>query len=60
MKGKKTIHTRNRKVIDADNQKILDYFSTATLKETLNKYKTDGRWTDVSVDRSGDIILWEN
>ena len=49
-----------KKVIDADNQRILEHFDEIETEIILNKYKEDGRWDDVSVDIHGDIILWED
>jgi len=49
---------KKRKVIDADNQVIIEYFNESNTKEMLDKYENDGRWEDVGVDCDGDIILW--
>ena len=46
-------------VIDADNQQMIEEFDTTDTETVLARYKEDGRWEDVSVDRDGDIILWE-
>ncbi len=48
------------KVIDADNMKILEHFRPDDGEKVLEKYKGMGLWNDVSVDRDGDIILWED
>ena len=51
---------KNKKVIDADNQVILEYFDEKDTAKTINKYAGMMKWDDISIDRSGDIILWEN
>lgn len=47
------------KVIDGDNNKILEWFDPADIHNKVAEYKAKGNWDDVSVDRDGDIILWE-
>lgn len=46
-------------VIDADNNRIIREFNRAKTEEVKAIYENDGRWGCVSVDRAGDIILWE-
>ena len=48
-----------KKVINADNLRIVETFDPKNTDEVLEKYQNDGRWEDVQVDRDGDIILWE-
>lgn len=48
-----------KKVIDADNNKILEYFDPVDESKMLAKYNAMGKWNDVGVDVDGDIILWE-
>jgi len=48
-----------KKVIDADNQKLLEYFDEKDTAKTMNKYAGIGKWDDISLDCDGDIILWE-
>ena len=53
-----------KKVIDADNNKLLEEFKEEETdeKETDSKvkyYESLEKWDDISVDRNGDIILWE-
>ena len=48
-----------KKVIDADNQKVLQTFEEKDTEKTLAYYRSLGKWNDISVDRDGDIILWE-
>jgi len=48
-----------KKVIDADNQKILQYFQEQDTEDLKNRYQALGIWNDISVDRDGDIILWK-
>ena len=47
-----------KKVIDSDNQRVLETFDAKDTDKVLHKYQNDGRWEDVGVDRDGDIILW--
>ncbi len=49
-----------KKVIDADNQVCLEEFEESQTDEILQKYEALNKWEDVSVDHSGDIILWED
>lgn len=49
-----------KKVIDADNYKILEEFIKKETQEKLQYYKNTGKWKDVSTDREGDIILWKD
>lgn len=61
MKGKPDpFKQKTKKVIDADNQVILEYFAEVSTRLTLSKYQSMNKWNDISLDRSGDIILWEN
>jgi hypothetical protein len=46
-------------VIDADNQKCIGYFKVSETEETKAKYETMNKWNDISIDRNGDLILWE-
>lgn len=48
-----------KKVIDADNKRVLETFDPKDTDKVLEKYQNDGRWEDVGVDVDGDIILWE-
>jgi len=48
-----------KKVIDADNMKILEHFDQSETDKILKRYENMGFWADVSVDQAGDIILWE-
>ena len=48
-----------KKVIDADNMKLIETFDEKETAKILKKYEEDGRWLDVMVDRDGDIILWK-
>ena len=60
MKGKPDpFRQKTQKVIDADNQVIFEYFAPVATKLTLAKYQSMNKWNDISVDQSGDIILWE-
>ena len=47
-------------VIDADNQKILEYFNESDTEKIVAKYEAIGKWEDISVDINGDICLWED
>ena len=49
-----------KKVIDADNMKCLETFDETQTEQMLEKYRSLGKWEDVSADINGDIILWEN
>lgn len=49
-----------KKVIDGDSQRIVDRFDEKDTKQTLEYYESLGKWSDVSVDRDGDIILWKD
>ncbi len=50
-----------KRVIDADNQKILEIFNPKLVDTSsmVAKYEAMGKWNDVGVDVDGDIILWE-
>lgn len=48
-----------KKVIEGDTMKCLEMFDENQTEQILEKYKTIGKWDDVSVDNDGDIILWE-
>ena len=48
-----------KKVIDADNNKLLEEFNADRTDEKVSYYESLGKWEDVSVDYAGDIILWE-
>lgn len=48
-----------KKVIDGDNNRVIEYFDEDNTFEVLERYKNDGRWEDVGVDVDGDIVLWE-
>lgn len=48
-----------KKVIDADRQKILETFEKRNTRMVIKKYTDMGKWDDVSTDKDGDIILWE-
>ena len=48
-----------KKVIDADNMKLIEYFDVSETEAKLNYYSSLGKWDDVGVDINGDIILWE-
>lgn len=50
----------NRRVIDADNDKILELFDESETEKKVKYYESLGKWSDVSVDIDGDIILWED
>lgn len=61
MKGRKDpFKQKTQKVIDADNQVILEYFAPVETRLIKTKYQTMDKWNDISVDRSGDIILWKD
>lgn len=46
------------RVIDADNNKILEWYDPKEERVILNKYEAMGKWDDIGVDKDGDIILW--
>lgn len=48
-----------KRVIDADNNLILETFAKEATEEIKKYYEIIGRWNDISVDHDGDIILWE-
>lgn len=48
-----------KKVIDADNMKILEHFYESDTDRILERYENMGLWDDISVDQAGDIILWK-
>ena len=50
---------KNKCVIDADNMTLLEHFSEEETDALVEKYKSTGKWNDISVDLGGDIILWE-
>jgi hypothetical protein len=45
-------------VIDGDIMKCLEKFEENQTERILEKYKSLGKWDDVSVDANGDIILY--
>ena len=47
-------------VIDADNQVKLEEFDKSDTEKVKSKYEAMGRWDDISIDREGNIILWED
>lgn len=49
-----------KKVIDGDTMKCLETFEESQTQMVLEKYKSLGKWNDVSLDADGDIILYEN
>lgn len=48
-----------KKVIDADNQRVIETFDVSETERVKAKYEAMGKWSDISVDIDGDIILWE-
>ena len=48
-----------KKVIDADNNKLIETFDEKETDSKVKYYESLGKWDDFSVDRDGDIILWE-
>ena len=61
MKSKKhQFRDKTKKVIDADNQIILEYFDPVDTRQIKAKYKALNKWNDISIDKTGDIILWED
>jgi hypothetical protein len=60
MRGRKDpFRQMTKKVIDADNQIILEYFAPVSTRLIKSKYQMMNKWDDISVDKNGDIILWE-
>lgn len=60
MKGKKDLFKqKTRRVIDADNQVILEYFAPIVTTKIKAKYEAMNKWNDISIDHDGDIILWQ-
>ena len=51
---------KDKIVVDADVPVVIETFDADQTDEVLEKYESDGRWGDVSVDQDGDIILWED
>ena len=49
-----------KKVIDADNQVILEEFNENQNQEIKEKYESLGKWDDINFDCDGDLILWES
>jgi len=49
---------RKRVVIDADNSKLMETFDKSETSKIVAKYESHMLWDDISVDQSGDIILW--
>ena len=49
-----------KRVIDADNNKVLEWFTIPETEDKVKHYQSLGKWKDVSVDHAGDIILWED
>lgn len=47
-----------KKVIDGDTMKCLEEFEEKDTIFILEKYNSDGRWEDVSLDNDGDLILY--
>ena len=61
MKGKPDpFKKKTQKVIDADNQVILEYFAPISTRLFLSKYQSMNKWNDISLDKTGDIILWKD
>jgi len=48
-----------KKIIDADNQKILELFDVKDSKKIKDKYIAMNKWDDIEFDYDGDLILWE-
>lgn len=48
-----------KKVIDADNNKLLEEFREEETDEKVKYYESLDKWNDISIDHNGDIILWE-
>jgi hypothetical protein len=48
-----------KKVISGDTMQIVETFDPKETDEKVKHYQSLGKWNDVSVDRDGDIILWE-
>ena len=48
-----------KRVIDADNNTILETFPESETEIKVAYYESLGKWDDISVDHDGDIILWE-
>lgn len=48
-----------KEIIDADNMKIIGYFDEEDTEKEIAEFEETGKWNDVSVDQSGDIILWK-
>lgn len=51
---------KKQKVIDADNNTLLETFDKKDTKKKVKEYEAMGKWDDVSVDHDGDIVLWES
>jgi hypothetical protein len=50
---------KSKKVIDGDTMKCLETFEESQTEKMLEKYRSLGKWDDISVDSDGDIILYE-
>ena len=51
--------TNCKRVIDADNNNIIQYFDSDDTQKTFDYYQSLEKWNDLSIDKDGDIILWE-
>ena len=51
---------KDKRVIDCETNTIIERFDKSQTDQMIEKYKLIGKWEDVSVDRDGDLILWEN
>jgi hypothetical protein len=49
-----------KRVINGDTMKIVETFDPKETEEKVKYYQSLGKWNDVSVDKDGDIILWED
>ena len=50
---------KTKRVIDADNNKIIDFFDPKFTDEIKERLERLNIWNEISVDRDGDIILWK-
>lgn len=48
------------RVIDGDNMKVLEFFDPKDVDTIVARYRAMGKWNDVDVDSSGDVILFED
>lgn len=48
-----------KRVIDADNMKVIDYFNESDTQQKVQELIATGRWEEVSVDRDGEIVCWK-